>query len=426
MTAPWEVPLPADWKVTPLSTVVAETRRKNKGLSETNLLSLSYGRIVRRNIDSVDGLVPASYETYQIVEPGQVVIRLTDLQNDTRSLRSGSVVERGIITSAYTTIESVGIESRYLAWLLRGYDHQKVFYSFGGGVRQSLTFSDLKRLPTLLPPIAEQERIADYLDRETATIDTLIEKQRRLVAGLRSRRTAVIVEATTGERLEGIRRASSSSWLDDVPEGWSELPLKRVLSGVQTGFWGTDEAGDGTDVRVVRVADFDRPTLSVGTAPTIRSVKPAERMKAELRRGDLLMEKSGGTGINPVGFVVSYESDVESIFANFIVRLRLREEQHQRFWLYALNGAYVSGLTWKSVNQTTGIQNLDMTSLLSEFFPVPPLDEQREIADHLDRETAKIDALIEKAERFIELAQERRAALITAAVTGQIEIPTED
>nr|WP_241246499.1 MULTISPECIES: restriction endonuclease subunit S [Micrococcus] len=138
------------------------------------------------------------------------------------------------------------------------------------------------------------------------------------------------------------------------------------------------------------------------------------------------MEKSGGTGINPVGFVVSYESDEESIFANFIVRLRPRPDQHARFWLYALNGAYTSGLTWKSVNQTTGIQNLDMASFMSELFPVPPLDEQREIADHLDRETAKIDALIAKAERFIELAQERRAALITAAVTGQIEIPTED
>ena len=138
------------------------------------------------------------------------------------------------------------------------------------------------------------------------------------------------------------------------------------------------------------------------------------------------MEKSGGTGKNPVGFVVAYESDEESIYANFIVRLRPRPGQNRRYWLYALNGSYTSGLTWKSVNQTTGIQNLDMTSFMSEVFPIPPLDEQRAIADRLDRETAAIDTLIAKAERFIELTQERRAALITAAVTGKIEIPAEE
>ncbi|MEU0460365.1 restriction endonuclease subunit S [Micrococcus luteus] len=320
-----------------------------------------------------------------------------------------------------------GVDGRFLAYVLSAIRHSGYFSVYCDAV--SIAHLTAEKLGRLRIPAADadaQQRIADYLDRETAAIDALIDKQRGLVAGLRRRRATAIVAATSGMQANGDRGESASSWLKDMPAHWSELPIKRVLTDVQSGYWGSDEVGDGTDVRVVRVADFDRPTLSVGTAPTIRSVTPSERAKAALRRGDLLMEKSGGTGINPVGFVVSYESDEESIFANFIVRLRPRPDQHARFWLYALNGAYTSGLTWKSVNQTTGIQNLDMASFMSEVFPVPPLDEQREIADHLDRETAKIDALIAKAERFIELAQERRAALITAAVTVQIEIPTED
>ncbi|WP_454107183.1 restriction endonuclease subunit S [Micrococcus aloeverae] len=317
--------------------------------------------------------------------------------------------------------------SRYLGYLvLSSFFLEQVNASTYGTKMPRANWDFIKTIEVWAPDFDTQRRIADYLDHETAKIDALIEKQRALVAGLRRRRVAAIVTATSGMQTKGDRGESASSWLKDMPAHWSELPIKRILTDVKSGYWGSDEVGDGTDVRVVRVADFDRPTLSVGTAPTIRSVAPAERAKAALRRGDLLMEKSGGTGINPVGFVVSYESDEESIFANFIVRLRPRPDQYARFWLYALNGAYTSGLTWKSVNQTTGIQNLDMTSFLSEVFPVPPLAEQREIADHLDRETAKIDALIAKAERFIELAQERRAALITAAVTGQIEIPTED
>ena len=218
----------------------------------------------------------------------------------------------------------------------------------------SMTSGALGRLQFPLLERERQRRIADYLDRETAKLDTLIEKQQALVSGLRQRRTAMIVSATTGRLAEGARKPSASSWLDEMPTRWSESPLKSLLANVQTGFWGAEESGGGSDVRVVRVADFDRSTLSVGTAPTVRSVSPLERVKASLQRGDLLMEKSGGTGRNPVGFVVSYESDEESIYANFIVRLRLKHGQYQRYWLYALHGSYASGLTWKGADAGIG------------------------------------------------------------------------
>lgn len=420
--------VPKGWEVKPFRRVFSESSEVNGPKPHGPMLSVSSYRGIEVKDYSHDSQrrTDEMVENYRVVRPGQLVVNTMWLNYGGLGMSSLD----GHVSPAYRAYSVTHHQSlRFLNYLLRSTAYIALYTKFLTGIRpNSLQMSrdDLMKVPVLLPPLAEQECIADYLDRETATIDALIEKQRGLVAGLRRRRATAIVAATSGMQTKGDRGESSSAWLKDIPAHWSELPVKRILSDVQSGYWGSDEVGDGTDVRVVRVADFDRPTLSVGTAPTIRSVTPSERAKAALRRGDLLMEKSGGTGINPVGFVVSYESDEESIFANFIVRLRLATGQHQRFWLYALNGAYTSGLTWKSVNQTTGIQNLDMVSFLSEVFPVPPLEEQCEIADHLDRETAKIDVLIAKAERFIELAQERRAALITAAVTGQIEIPTED
>src|SRR5690606_21676902 len=115
-------------------------------MREKNLLSLSYGRIVRRDINSNEGLLPESFETYQIVDRNDIVFRMTDLQNDQRSLRSALVRERGIITSAYIAVRPKGINPSFLGYLIRAYDVQKVFYAMGGGLRQSLKFEELRRL----------------------------------------------------------------------------------------------------------------------------------------------------------------------------------------------------------------------------------------------------------------------------------------
>ncbi len=194
----WHGTLPTGWIERPLYAVAAERRNANKGLRETNLLSLSYGRIVRKDIESSEGLLPASFETYQIVKPGDVVLRLTDLQNDQRSLRSGLVGERGIITSAYLALRVHGAEPRFIAYQLRAIDSMKIFYSMGGGLRQSIGFGDLKRLPLALPPLEEQRAIADYLDRETAQIDAFIAKNEELIDLLVERRAAVVTALIVG------------------------------------------------------------------------------------------------------------------------------------------------------------------------------------------------------------------------------------
>jgi type I restriction enzyme S subunit len=193
----WLGEVPAHWELLPLFSCARERIESNRGMVENNLLSLSYGRIITKNMFSNDGLLPESFETYQVIRTGDVVFRLTDLQNDKRSLRTALVEETGIITFAYVAVSPIDIDPPLFSYLMRAYDLTKVFYSMGGGLRQSMKFSDLKRLPVLIPPLPEQRAIAGFLDRETAKIDALVAEQERLCELLREKRQAVISHAVT-------------------------------------------------------------------------------------------------------------------------------------------------------------------------------------------------------------------------------------
>lgn len=195
----WIGQVPEHWEVKPFFALVTELKRKNTGLIETNILSLSYGNIIQKPKSRNMGLTPESYETYQIVEAGEIVFRFTDLQNDKRSLRSAQVTQRGIITSAYLAVKPHGIDSTYFAWLMRSYDLCKVFYAMGGGLRQSLKFEDVKRLPILIPSHEQQTNIANAIDVETARIDTLVDKTKQSITLLKERRAAFITAAVTGQ-----------------------------------------------------------------------------------------------------------------------------------------------------------------------------------------------------------------------------------
>lgn len=196
----WIGDVPKHWDVLPLFAAAKENRVRNEGMACNNLLSLSYGKIIQKDIDTNFGLLPASFESYQIVQPGYTVLRLTDLQNDKRSLRTGYANETGIITSAYLgLVPSERLESKYFTYLLHAYDLIKIYYGLGGGLRQSLKFSDVKRLPVLIPPMPEQKRIVEYIDRKAAKIEGLIVDINAQIEKLKQYRQIVIHDAVTGK-----------------------------------------------------------------------------------------------------------------------------------------------------------------------------------------------------------------------------------
>lgn len=185
--------------------------------------------------------------------------------------------------------------------------------------------------------------------------------------------------------------------------------------------WGDEPSGENSLV-CVRVADFDRVQLRVSLRePTFRSFERGGLKSRLLQRGDLLLEKSGGGNTQPVGAVVLYDLDTPAVCSNFIARMPVAPGHDPRFLTYLHAAAYAAGINQRCIKQNTGIQNLDSDAYLSEIAPIPPLLDQLSIAGFLDRETAKLDALIVKKERLLALLEEKRTALITQAVTKGLD-----
>lgn len=197
----WIGSIPEHWEIRKLSRLFKERKCKNTGMKEHNVLSLSYGKIKKRDIENNMGLLPESFETYNIVIPGNIVLRLTDLQNDHRSLRTGLVKEVGIITSAYVTMERImDIDEDYYHKLLHAFDIMKGFYNMGDGVRQSLKFNELNKLLLPQPPLSEQKEIAEYLDKKCNQIDEAIKQKEETISKLEEYKKSLIFECVTGKK----------------------------------------------------------------------------------------------------------------------------------------------------------------------------------------------------------------------------------
>lgn len=197
----WVGNMPGGWSVTPIYRLFYEGKKRNNLCAETNLLSLSYGRIIRKDINANGGLLPESFRTYNIVNKDDIIIRPTDLQNDKHSLRTGLVKERGIITSAYIDLVPYkDVNSDYFHYLLHTYDVKKVFYNMGNGVRQGINYTEFSKLLVLIPPVSEQQQIADYLDKKCAEIDSIIADKKSQLEVLEEYKKSLIYEYVTGKK----------------------------------------------------------------------------------------------------------------------------------------------------------------------------------------------------------------------------------
>ena len=199
----WIGKVPKNWETRKIGNFFYQVKDKNNDMQEKNLLSLSHGSVIRRDINSSDGLLPANFSGYNIVKSGDVVLRMTDLQNDQTSLRTGLVTEHGIITSAYITIRTnhiTDINPKYVQLLLHSFDINKGFYGMGSGVRQNVTFNDVKKLPIILPTKIIQDEIIKYVEKKATNIDNLVNKKEKTIEELERYKKSLIYEYVTGKK----------------------------------------------------------------------------------------------------------------------------------------------------------------------------------------------------------------------------------
>ena len=291
------------------------------------------------------------------------------------------------------------------------------------GAVPSLSEGDQADIPIVVPPTTDQRAIADCLDSETAKIDALVAMKEKLNELLQEKRTALLTRAVTRGLDPNVpMKDSGVTWLGQIPAHWDVNRLRATVTGCQNGVWG-EEADEVHDVICVRVADFDRVQFRVVLDnPTMRSIDPRSAQTHRLKEEDLLLEKSGGGEKQPVGAVVMYYHSKPAVCSNFVARMPVAEGHHPRYLTYLHATLYAARINTRSIKQNTGIQNLDSESYLNESVGLPSGIEQRAIADFLDRETARIDTLIAKVETAIRHLREFRTALISAAVTGKIDV----
>ena len=196
----WIGCVPEHWSMRTLSQLSRIYFRTNKTTHNQNLLSLSYGKIINKDINKAEGLLPASFDTYQIIKKGNIVLRLTDLQNDHKSLRVAISTQEGIITSAYLAIEAFNdVNAQYLYYILHSFDIKKVFYGMGNGLRQNLNWAELRKLLCIIPPLAEQQTIVAYIDKKVTEIDRLKEANQLQIDRLREYKQRLISDVVTGK-----------------------------------------------------------------------------------------------------------------------------------------------------------------------------------------------------------------------------------
>ena len=293
-----------------------------------------------------------------------------------------------------------------------------------GATVESLDFDAVRATAFPLPPLDEQRTIAAFLDGETERIDALVAKKRSLLERLAEYRTALITRTVTkGLDPSVAMKDSGVEWLGEVPSHWEVRPLKAALSRNDSGVWG-DEPNEHEGTIVLRSTEQTIDGDWAISDPARRTLSSREKMGALLSVGDLVVTKSSGSEfhIGKTSLVTDQVAHLKACFSNFMQRLRCLPPLDPRLAWYLLNSPIGRQQLVFNSNTTTGLANLNGTILGEVATPIPSLDNQHAIITFLDEETARIDGLSSRVDTAIERLQEYRTALVTAAVTGKIDV----
>lgn len=413
--ASWLGNVPEHWR--PLRFKYAFSEKKKTVNPSLPPGSISFGNVVYKEIDNLSSDTLASY---QEVLQGEILVNPLNMNYDLISLRTALSEIDVVVSTGYIVLRSSDLlNKRYVKWLLHQFDvaHMK---TLGAGVRQTVSFVDIGNCFFFQPTRSEQEKIAKFLDHEIAKIDTLIEKQQQLIELLNEKRQAVITQAATkGIEAETTLKDSGINWMGTVPAHWKILPVKRLFD-VSYGLMGEIDRSLESGVKVISLPNvLKNGTLDLSET-SFRILTAEERRSSALKKGDLLFNWRNGS-IDHVGKTALFNHDGDYAHVSFLLKLRaLSCEVVPEFYWLALNGLRASGFFGSSKLQVNVTYN--QSELRRVPLPVPPADEQWRIVNVVLKRYKAIDTAVERVNRGLELLQERRSALISAAVTGKIDI----
>ena len=416
----WFKLVPSHWSIESCRSVFLERNERNDPLVSEDYLSLmaNVGVMPYEEKGDVGNKKPEDLGKCKQVHEGDLVINSMNYGIGSYGLSK----YRGVCSPVYIVLtpKKHKIEERFAFRILETKQFQKYAQSFGNGIlehRAAINWDTLKNIGIPTPPIEEQRLILNFLDYQISRIDALIAEQERLIELLNEKRQAEISNVVTKGLDPKVKMKDSGiEWLGKVPEHWKICLMKRAFRSVDYGI--SDALNSEGLVAILRMGNIQDGQVVSGNLKYTDSVDPS----LLLETGDLLYNRTNSLDlIGKVGMFVS-NGDAPVSFASYLVRLRTVKESHPDYFAYLLNTKGILGLARSNAFVAIGQCNLNPTRYGQIVIAVPPLLEQVAIADHLNKELKIIKTLTAEAQRGIELLVERRMALISEAITGQVDV----
>jgi type I restriction enzyme S subunit len=406
---PWIGEIPEGWKVELIGNQVKAVDNPNINGVEDNALQFKMGTIISKSKGD-SKYNPETLEGYNIVDKGVIMLNGLNLSFDFISQRVGLVKERGVITSTYIAVKPTSnIDSDYLTYLFKAYDNCKAFHGMGRGLRQILSYGELRKHFLITPPLAEQHLIATFLDKKCSEIDSLIDLQEQMIKELKAYKQSVITEAVTkGLNPDAPMRDSGIEWIGSIPEHWKICKNRYLFKENVRQCNGTEislslSQADG----LVPTSEMKESAMKSSSYENWKAVKVDDivlnRFKAHL--GVLFRAKLEG--------MVSFHYGVYEAITKLC-------PQYFEYLYHSDNYKYVYSIM--SNGMVVGLQNLSNTNFYRVDCIVPPLTEQQAIADYLDDKCADIDSLIQIKQEKIDSLKEYKKSVIYEYVTGKREV----
>ena len=315
--------------------------------------------------------------------------------------------------------DSSKCDNKFLFYYL--FSSKNTLQSLGqGSTFIELSSQNLKDFQNPVPLFHEQQSIANYLDRKTRQIDTLIENKQKLIDLLKEQRAAIINHAVTKGRNPAVKLKNSGiEWLGEIPSSWKIVKYRRFVNFKNGINFSSGEKGDG--VLTADVLNMYGKSIFINTANFYRVNKDIDKNHL-LQKNDFLFVRSS-LKKEGVGWMAIFDGFTEPVtFCGFLIRARIIDEKMNPIYLGYFFRSHIGRNDIISKSNTVTITNVGQESLGNVLIPIPPLLEQKQIAEYLDRKTKKIDGTIEKYNKSIELLKEYRTALISEVVTGKIDV----
>lgn len=419
----WIGEIPEGWEVLAHKYIMHKEKSICEHYSGEDVISLTLNGVVKRDLESPSGKMPTTFDGYQFVNPNDLLLCLFDIDVTPRCV--GLVKDYGATSPAYSRFKiHSGFCNAYYNYLLRFIDDEKVFVHLSKNLRSSLTESDFGAIKTIVPPKAEQQRIANYLDNRTFEIDTLLSKARSSIEEYKKLKQAVITQAVTkGVRGEREMKDSGIEWIGEIPVEWRKTQLRHcatIKSGITLG---KNYSKDTVLIErpYLRVANVQGGYVDLNGLATIE-VTPDEDLKYRLHSGDVLMTEGGDR--DKLGRGCVWHGEIEPcLHQNHVFAVQTNDAVLLPEFLEYLTASDV-GRSYFDVTaiKTTNLACTSSSKVLAFTIPLPPIEEQIEIVGFIKKRSLELNKLIMKKELLVQELERYKKSLIYEVVTGKREV----